>query len=219
MTYTPINWQNGDTITAEKLNKMDNGWGLQETQLFSETVTTAEAQDEPAPVGSLQYNSQINTESLTVEFDGETYTLPIVTLQYAIAYGEDGGSGPVFTTYPLFIVSLTNENVIYTETAGTHTITAFVPDVATSTGFNTAVMKASGGAIPLLCESGITTGQEMFDAILASRLMYFYHNNNCCFISVINFTSDTSGTVTFYPSAVTFTASITNGVFVVTNKY
>lgn len=39
MIYTPINWQNGDTITAEKMNKMDNGWGIGEVELFSETVT------------------------------------------------------------------------------------------------------------------------------------------------------------------------------------
>ena len=25
MGYTPSNWQNGDVITAEKLNKMENG--------------------------------------------------------------------------------------------------------------------------------------------------------------------------------------------------
>ena len=25
MAYTPTNWQTGDTITAEKLNKLENG--------------------------------------------------------------------------------------------------------------------------------------------------------------------------------------------------
>ena len=42
MSYTPINWQTGDIITAEKMNKMDNGWSVESSsqQLFSETVTT-----------------------------------------------------------------------------------------------------------------------------------------------------------------------------------
>lgn len=31
MSYTPTNWQNGDTITAEKLNKMESGISANDT--------------------------------------------------------------------------------------------------------------------------------------------------------------------------------------------
>lgn len=31
MSYEKQTWNNGDVITAEKLNKMDNGWGTVDT--------------------------------------------------------------------------------------------------------------------------------------------------------------------------------------------
>lgn len=40
MSYTPINWQTGDTITAEKLNKMDNGWLVFVVNLITDESST-----------------------------------------------------------------------------------------------------------------------------------------------------------------------------------
>ena len=116
MSYTPINWQNGDTITAEKMNKMDNGWSVGETQILSETVTTTIG-DFPFANGSLAYAEQITDSSIIVVFDGTSYT--VARNEYG--YGEAGSSGPVFTNYPFFIIS-NNGNAIYTENAGTYTI-------------------------------------------------------------------------------------------------
>lgn len=46
MSYTPTNWQTGDTITAEKLNKMESGISANDTALTPFIVTlTPTAQD------------------------------------------------------------------------------------------------------------------------------------------------------------------------------
>lgn len=42
MTYTPINWQTGDTITAEKLNEMDNDTTTIPMECISGTTTFAD---------------------------------------------------------------------------------------------------------------------------------------------------------------------------------
>ena len=39
MSYTPTNWQTGDTITAEKLNKMESGISANDTALTPFVVT------------------------------------------------------------------------------------------------------------------------------------------------------------------------------------
>ena len=75
MAYTPINWQTGDTITAEKMNKMDNGWGVQNTQLFSESVTTSVYEGMSFATGTFSYSALISDESVVVTFNGTDYTV------------------------------------------------------------------------------------------------------------------------------------------------
>lgn len=42
MAYTPINWQTGDIITAEKLNEMDNDTSTIPMECISGTTTFAD---------------------------------------------------------------------------------------------------------------------------------------------------------------------------------
>ena len=76
MAYTPINWQTGDTITAAKLNRCDNGWGYESTEILSETVTTADTYSGGYGVGELAYSQFINSPTIVVTFDGTDYTCP-----------------------------------------------------------------------------------------------------------------------------------------------
>lgn len=188
--YTPINWQTGDTITAEKMNKMDNGWGVQETQLFSETVMTENNR------GTLVYGSQIDAPTLTVTFDGTDYTCNVNNINESYAYGGVGATGPDFTNYPFALASGPVGNIVYTETTGTHTIAVAASVLQTSAGFDKAVKSVVDvDAIPLKCVVGTTTRAEMVAAKSAGRLMYFASGGSYFIITG----GVSNGTITFMP--------------------
>lgn len=173
MAYTPINWQTGDTITAEKLNRCDNGWGVESTQLFSETVTTAD-DGEGFNVGTLAYASTIDADTLAVTFDGTDYECNRIDAFGSHFYGGFN-NGPDFTEYPFFIDVEPEGNMLYTQTAGTHTVTAVTLATVTSTAFNNAVITSMGnGLFPMECIPNVTTYDEMLSAKEARRLLYFY---------------------------------------------
>lgn len=172
MTYTPINWQNGDTITAEKLNKMDNGWGLQKTQLFSETVTTTAGNR--GNEAQLNYSSEINADILFVTFDGTEYECARVNSSNAYFYGDFSGGAPDFSEYPFFIYGNGNGNSIYTENIGTYAIAASVASIETSSSFDSAVTLADTFAVV----SGTTTFQEACDAFKSGKYVYVIDNSS-----------------------------------------
>lgn len=172
MAYTPINWQTGDTITAEKLNKMDNGWSVESTQLFSETVTTAAG--EHGNYGTLAYAAQVNAPSAIVTFDGTNYTCNAVDLGGVTYYGGISGSGPDFSEYPFAIesaVSVGGPNGVYTQTAGTHTVIVSHIAVEASSDFAAAVAVASSPEL-LVATENATTWQEVHDAVSAGKFAY-----------------------------------------------
>lgn len=222
MAYTPINWQTGDTITAEKMNLMDNGWGVGTAQLFSETVTTEDTGDGFSD-GSLTYASPINAEIINVTFDSNVYTCPRIDFGGDSFYGGFD-SGPDFSTYPFMIYSAADGggNSLATQTAGTHTVAVSAETVEVSSNFNSAVNKCvDTSAMPMLCVSGVTTASEIETAIFhQKRLLYFMANNtNALFLILqVQFTTDTDAIVTFYPEYSGVSASVTNGIFTVTEQ-
>jgi hypothetical protein len=181
MAYTPINWQTGDTITAEKLNKMDNGWGIQNTQLFSETVTTVAG--DFGNSATLAYSDWIRNDTIIINFDGTDYTCDKITLSDTIyGYGGAGSKALDFTEYPFALVSVRNgSNTLYTETAGTHTISVAAPGMQTSDNFRAAVVASAGGILWVNAEydsdlNGYTldkTKAEIAEAISAGYLCLF----------------------------------------------
>lgn len=191
MSYTPIGWQTGDTITAEKLNKMDNGWGVQETQLFSESVTTVDTGIDSR--ASLTYSLPITASTLIVVLNGTSYTCPKIEAYGQNFYGGFDSSigAPDFTTYPFFIISSpTGENTLITETAGTYTVTASGEGIAVSDNFSAAVSKCvdiDTSTLPMLCVSGTTKKMEMSEAVVNGRMIYFYYEtestNKMCIIT------------------------------------
>lgn len=161
MAYTPINWQTGDTITAEKMNKMDNGWEFDSSLLFSETVTTEDNGDGYFVAG-LAYSEFINAEQLIVTFDGIDYVCPKIRL----VDGDNGYGGynidPDFTKYPFFIDSYPGYgNGIFTQVQGSHTVSAKYEVVEVSNEFG----KARGFWIDTekttIAEETVTTSQDV----------------------------------------------------------
>lgn len=220
MAYTPIGWQTGDTITAEKMNKMDNGWGVQESQLFSESVTTADHGG--MNQGTLAYSQTIDADTITVAFNGADYTCSRIDAFGGHFYGGFTEQGPDFSEFPFAIESGGGggQNAIYTQTAGTYTVAVSAETVEVSSNFNSAVNKCvDTSAMPMLCVSGVTTASEIEAAIFdQKRLMYFVaHSTNAFFlIFQVQFTTDTDAIVTIYPEGFGISASVTNGIFTVT---
>lgn len=169
MAYTPINWQNGDTITADKMNKMDNGWGVANAQLFNETVTTS---GDGMYSASLAYTGLIENGTITVTYDGTSYTCPRIDAFGVHYYGGFSEQGPDFSVYPFALMSSPEfGNRIFTETAGNHTVAVVGKTVEVSGDFEKAVevaMPESSFQIIL----GQTTWQEAFYALNAGRDVY-----------------------------------------------
>lgn len=144
MAYTPINWQNGDTITADKMNKMDNGWSIDtaSTTLCSESVTTTGG----FPPGQLAYSEWITADTIWVTFDGVEYECPRLNPddeEWCFYGGYDTDLGePDYSVFPFWIDSEnTGANYVDSENIGTHTISiaAVTQTLETSTDFQRAV--------------------------------------------------------------------------------
>lgn len=217
MTYTPINWQNGDTITAEKMNKMDNGWSVENTQLFSETVTTVEDMSGNFSA-NLTYSQSIDGDSINVIFDDTEYVLSRMGGEGVYFYGGfNPNTGPDFTEYPFFIMSRAGVNTLVTQTAGTYALSASRSAVVVSSNFQNAVSQcADVSMMPMLCVSGTTIRWDMQEAVSYGRLLYFYYTSDytskCAIISDVY-----SSPIRLLSQDVSVTASFDNDdIFTVT---
>lgn len=227
MAYTPINWQTGDTITAEKLNKMDNGWAVESSSqtYANESVTTSDSGNRNA--GTLTYGSLITANTLKVTIDGIEYECQATESNGAYLYGGVTPSFEYdFTDYPFAIISSppppfrpdgNAQNTLVTQTAGTYQVK--VEGVDTSLEVSDSFSDACNACVdtstvPMECVSGTTTDDDMNTAYVAGRIMFFrpYAGaRSVCFVSGF-----TSSTVAFIPADPNVTATFDNGVFTVT---
>lgn len=215
MSYTPINWKKGDLITAEKMNKMDNGWSLDTSvqTLFNGNATTVDE----GGMNSGVFSAQVTAETITVTFNNTEYTVTRTEpFDGTYVYGDIGETGPDFTNYPFFIMydygDSAIESQLFTETSGTF---ALKIDGATSTleisdNFATAVNSCvDTSMIPLLCVNGVTTANEMAIALYGqNRLLYFFDDTVIRLI-----TSFTQSEINFIPTSSNVSAYFSNGVF------
>ena len=201
MAYTPINWQTGDTITAEKLNKMDNGWGIESTPLLSETVTTTAGSDGNS--ATLAYTGTASPDVMSITFDGVDYNCAKQELGSNYLYGASDPSD--FTAYPFALGCVGGEWWLYTQTAGEHTVSASTESLQTSDDFKSAVNSAvDASAMPLRLVPNVTTYGEALAAVTEGRLLYFYYDDsisNHCF-----FVANLSTTCTIVPESTTIEA-------------
>lgn len=173
MSYTPIGWQTGDTITAEKLNKMDPGWGTSSTQetLCNETVTTAYDSEQGMNFGMLTYSTPITADVLLITFDGVEYECHAMRIGAMTGYGGMTEQGPDFSVYPFALLSGSGANGIYTETAGTYTIK--IDAVETTYDVSTAFTRIVNSIGPVFrAYASTTTWQEVHDVVKAGKIVY-----------------------------------------------
>ena len=109
------------------------GWKSETSEeLFSETVTTVAG--DIGNEATLSYSDLITADTLKVTFNGVEYTCPKISGSGYVGYGGVGepGEGDDFTEFPFVIYSSDSGNFIYTESAGTYTVSASA-DVTTYT--------------------------------------------------------------------------------------
>lgn len=206
MTYTPIEWKNGDTITAEKMNKMDNGWSVSDTQLFSETVTVQPASMGNAYIASFEYTGTETPETILVDFNGTEYTCTLATDQYA--------TSQFILLTPTFG---SNSWQLITYESGTYNVAVSAVDYQISSDFKGAVDKCVGAA-PLPCFDGITTFAEMNEAYYGNRLLYASLPDDAGMYIITSFIpdGDDAATLVLTPTPEDFTAEVADGVFTIT---
>ena len=218
MAYTPIGWQTGDTITAEKMNKMDNGWGVQTSGgvLFNETVTTVD--DGGIAWGELQYSEQITADTVTITFNNVEYVCNRVESDPGVfAYGGLVDADIDFSTFPFVIFSDPSANEIATENAGAFTIKAeaTTSTIEVSDSFSQACNACvDTSTMPMLCVSGVTTQDDMLSAYNQGKLLFFrpYPSLQANYI-ITRFTTEEAH---FLPENSAVSATFTGGVFTVT---
>ena len=216
MAYTPINWQTGDTITAAKLNRCDNGWAVESSSqtYFTETVTTVD--EDGTAWGDFSYSTYIVAETTTVTFDGTDYVCTRQDDNATSVYGGYSEGAFDFTDYPFAFFSEQGANYIATSTGGTHTVSVAgtSSSIETSPAFETAVSSVvDTSTMPMLCVSGVTTWADMARAYDAGRILFFRPyagTRNTCFV-----TGFTNSGATFIPELSGVTATFDNGVFTV----
>lgn len=198
MAYTPINWQTGDTITAEKMNKMDNGWSVtaELVNCFEDSITAPTDNYE----GSFTPTVGFSTASeITVTLNGTTYNLTGF---------DDGGYwtwGAPYGDYSeySFSISTNNGNYMYVfQLAGTYAIKIENPvkSADTSSDFKTAVTSISP-TLAFLCRNGVTTIEQASAAKNNGQLLYFWTENSGCF-----FIHDFDSSCVIYPESQTVSA-------------
>lgn len=175
MAYDRYTWVDGELITAEKLNHIeegiaesggcDCGFECTETteQLFSETVTTAERGE--GAMALLTYSEPIEADELTVVFNGTQYICPKIENDGMVCYGGfDSNTGrPDFTNYPFFIGNDDGVNFIGTESPITATITAS----AVSTTVETTECFEKAACESAVCILTVNTRTEGTNTVLS----------------------------------------------------
>lgn len=144
--YTPTVWRTGDIITAEKLNKIEEGIA-NAGQPSWETVFEGSVTTESSPMGNtaiIDCDENISTDSIKVTFNGVEYECPVIANGDAHMYGgfDIQTQAPDFSVYPFLIVSYTTqpsgyENMIGTENSETVTLKIEVQEVQPTSDFST----------------------------------------------------------------------------------
>ena len=123
--YEKHNWVNGEVITEDKLNHMEDGiatgggiYSVSETYLFNGEVTATE--NEGFYVGEFTTTKPLAESDLKVIFNGKEYLLPYDSDNGF--YGEAGETGPSFENYPLYIEGSDGMYAITTPEAGTYSL-------------------------------------------------------------------------------------------------
>ena len=194
MAYTPINWQTGDTITAEKMNKMDNGWDASSVALTSESVTTETGIADA--YGVLTYSTPITADTITVTFNGTPYVCDAFVEGSDYVYGDYD-----FVSTPFYIFSNSEENGLGTPEAGTYSIEISESSIEVSSQFVGAVNASIPELIPpFKLVPDETTLSEFNDARAQRRFCYLWDGTLQYVVYALNIPSAGKTPLTVYPT-------------------
>lgn len=138
MAYEKQVWNCGDTITADKMNHIEegienasSGCGYECTEglvtLTDESVTTAIKGGDLFAGGKLLYDSLISAPTIKVTFNGTEYTCNKQTSSHGFNYygadiGVPLGASVDWSEYPFSVSATPVGNVLGTESAGTYQV-------------------------------------------------------------------------------------------------
>lgn len=171
------NWQCEDIITADDLNRLeegveealsggDKGYSCTEgwVTLTDESVTTAIVGSNPFARGDFTYSEPITADIIKVTFNGTEYTCNKKSVNDTNAYGGVDAQGPLFSEYPFAIIPSQSSNRFFTETAGTYRVKIETREetIETSECFKKAVESVRAGAFQVRAvsrdaETGVIT--------------------------------------------------------------
>ena len=83
MAYNPTEWATGDIITAQKLNKMEQGIAGAGLQLYGPYTASGTVSIEAGETDSVALQNMENVNGITVDFPDDTAAL-ILPVSYAI---------------------------------------------------------------------------------------------------------------------------------------
>lgn len=171
-------------ITTDTFKQAVNdiaGWKTETSeQLFSETVTTV--LNNGVNEATLDYSTLINSDTLTVTYDGVEYTCPKNFDGYGNSYyggSFDKSTGSMdFTNFPFQIYSYVDENTgnvvntLATETAGEHTVVVVGENTTYTPTFVEGVKKNSAFIVHFSLNNEEVTADKT-----ASEILQAYNND------------------------------------------
>ena len=118
--YTDEDTRNFERYRLKVLENLSGGGGSSWQTVFEGSVTTE--QSEMGNIGYINYNEQLTADTLKITFDGIEYECEKTSTITSNMYGGFGEDGLDFSEYPFLIMSTEDENRVFTESAGTHTL-------------------------------------------------------------------------------------------------
>lgn len=193
MAYEKHTWSCGETVTADLLNRMEegaedaqNGYECTEERItvFEGNVTTEE--DEGDYIGAFETTSPLDGDSIIVIFNNTEYELPKSRLS---RYGEWGSYSPDFTNFPCAVEVINNTLArLWTESAASYSVTVKNVNtvIRTSECFDNAVKElASYYAVEVDSSYVASSGQhiirpfsEAMEAYGNGKMVIFRPKNN-----------------------------------------
>lgn len=128
--YEKHKWVNGEVITEDKLNHMEDGistgggiYTYGETIVFDGEVTTEKAGTLPFAMASITLQKDLPKSDINVTFNDQDYTLPhSYQEETGDTWGENSEGMPSFTNFPLNINCFESNYMVATPEAGTYTL-------------------------------------------------------------------------------------------------
>ena len=182
MSYQKNTWQNGDIITAQKLNNIEEGivnstgysCSSKITEYFNSSETTSTFYNGGYKSDVFQLSDDLSADEITVVFNGTEYIVEKKDFYGTIYYGATFQGGFIFENIPFCIFDVKNRTAqLVTENTGTYSlvISATKENIETSECFEKAVKKHS---IKNVVDSSLANGAVVEGNVKGNVASGFY---------------------------------------------